>query len=283
MGMGSAISDLVGVNVDTHLQDGLQNISNQISEGAKSIYKQVSDGLDHVRIQLSEQLGFSVDVAGFVQHTTLAMGVIIDGMAHLDWNKVGEGATALSHDIGQLMVQTNPFNSYWLFLSQGKAVSNVTAHSMMEVDKFFGNAITGAINFTTLPARGLRGDAITGDEIIHDTLSAIAVALIIIIGPGNILGALWSGLSWLGATAWAGIHYAWVGLLKLVEWITGKSANDVLAGMIRGEISKDGAVPAPGPGLVAPPGATTASAQDNRSLFAILGVGAAGLILWSIT
>lgn len=272
--MGSWFSDATGINVD--VVAGVDHIGRAIQEGIKHSYKQIADGLEHVRRQLAEQLGFSIDLWGFIEKSVLAVGTMIKGLVTLDWNMFGQGITQLSQSVGQFLMDINPLANSWKFLTAGKISQNLgLAKIVQDIDNFFGNAISRGINATQLLGRALRGDAITKEDLLDVLLTAAAVLCVVYAGP------IWAAIKATGAFLWTGAKAVWgffIGGLKELGIIKDSAEEEFLKKKMEEELARQRNPGAVGPAPVVP----VEGQKPSTGSMVALGIGA-GVLLWSLS
>jgi len=160
----------------------------------------------HLKLAKSQMSGFPQDlfdtIAGAVDAIGRAIESIILSVANLvseileavrltlqsiDWKQIGENLGKIFRGIGHILVQLNPLRILKYL--------PLTAQLFKDLDDFTGGFLGTVTNVIDLPARGLRGDAITKKDWIEVAIVAITAA------------SIWFG----GAAAAGGLVGGWVG------------------------------------------------------------------------
>lgn len=124
---------------------------------------------------LSDRIGANLDIGGSIQN---ALGQLSSNLHNINWGDVGRNLGKVSNVIGNVLTQLNPiYITYQLY-----STNPVTEHAFHELDRFTGGLLTSTKNLSTLPARTIRGDAITKAELIDDALLALKLAIVIYSG-----------------------------------------------------------------------------------------------------
>lgn len=100
----------------------------------------------------------------------------------VEWKEVEKKIGEISKNVGDIIYYSNPYRTTYDILSK----SSLTSHAFGELDKFSGNLLTRVRNVSILPARVLRGEKVTRQELLVDLFTIIQVAALVFGGPAAV-------------------------------------------------------------------------------------------------
>jgi hypothetical protein len=165
-GMGWSLGDSIQIPTIGDITEGAKAIANQLGTGAGEFVNSASHAAQDAIASAIKAYGAYLNIFGDVLKGKNADEILAD---------IGK----LGQAVGDVIVKTN----LTAIIIKVYKENSLTAHTFHELDRISGGMLTSYANVSTLPARAMRGDAISKQELVRDALLGLQVVAVIFGGP----------------------------------------------------------------------------------------------------
>lgn len=135
-------------------------------------------GMETMGSWFSDLTNINIDFQAGLEHFLMEIANVFNRLGSeigkIDWQQIGLNLQSITSNIAHVLYELNPYHLVYMGLS----TNPLTEHAFRELDKFTGGALTSVENVSSLPARVVRGDAISKEELVSDALFILRVAAV---------------------------------------------------------------------------------------------------------